>query len=328
MSSACRRRAARPAFPHERLLEMGYQSRHSCRREQGRWRGDPGARGPPRHRAQLRARPSPRHRRGAWLEFDDRGDHDRLGLRARRRRSRAARRQRASSPSWRLWRARPTSEHSHPLLIAGDFNVAPSDQDVYEPAWFDGSYQTGAAERADLRAILTREIWSTVYRRLHPHEHGFTCWDQREGHYARDYGLRIDLILASEELAPYVGGLRGQPHLPPRLPPLQPRAAGRRALRSSSPARTACPRGATAACRLRKGDAHGPRSHAPLHSDAIVTRACCYCSAAIFQVPPSLTSPHRARALLARPGALHARSRARTVHRDRLDRQFEVLGSH
>jgi hypothetical protein len=44
-----------------------------------------------------------------------------------------------------------------------------------------------------------------LYRTLHPDDHGYTCWEQREGHYGRDYGLRIDLMLASEALAPYVG---------------------------------------------------------------------------------------------------------------------------
>jgi exodeoxyribonuclease III len=95
-------------------------------------------------------------------------------------------------------------EHSHPLLIAGDFNVAPTDQDVYEPTWFTGSYHTAREERADLREILEEGELVDVYRALHPDEHGYTCWDQREGHYARDYGMRIDLFLASESLAPHV----------------------------------------------------------------------------------------------------------------------------
>jgi len=95
---------------------------------------------------------------------------------------------------------------SRPFLIAGDFNVAPTDQDVYEPSWFQGSYHTGDAERADLRAILDEGELVDIYRGLHPDDSGFTCWDQREGHYGRDYGLRIDLVLASEGLAPYITG--------------------------------------------------------------------------------------------------------------------------
>jgi exodeoxyribonuclease III len=95
-------------------------------------------------------------------------------------------------------------DHYHPLLIAGDFNVAPSDRDVYEPTWLEGSYHTAAAEREDLRHILNDGELVDVYRHLHPDDHGYTCWDQREGHYARDYGLRIDLALASSRLAEHI----------------------------------------------------------------------------------------------------------------------------
>ncbi len=95
-------------------------------------------------------------------------------------------------------------EHSHPLLIVGDFNVAPTDQDVYEPSWFEGSYLSGEPERAELREILDEGELVDVYRALHPEDRGFTCWDQRDGNYARDYGLRIDLALASQPLASHI----------------------------------------------------------------------------------------------------------------------------
>lgn len=94
--------------------------------------------------------------------------------------------------------------HDQPLLIAGDFNVAPTDQDIYEPSWFEDSYLSGEAEREDLREILREGELVDVYRSLHPDDRGFTCWDQRDGHYARDYGLRIDLVLASHHLADHV----------------------------------------------------------------------------------------------------------------------------
>ncbi len=93
------------------------------------------------------------------------------------------------------------SEDSGPMLIAGDFNVAPGDGDVYEPTWLEGSAHTAQAERRDLLKILKEGELIDVYRQLHPDEHGFTCWEQRNGHYARDYGLRIDLALASSKLA-------------------------------------------------------------------------------------------------------------------------------
>lgn len=95
-------------------------------------------------------------------------------------------------------------EQERPQLIAGDFNVAPTDQDVYAPEWLSDSSHTGAAERESVREIIADGELVDVYRRLHPGERGYTCWDQREGHYARDYGLRIDLALASQHLTPYV----------------------------------------------------------------------------------------------------------------------------
>jgi exodeoxyribonuclease-3 len=94
-------------------------------------------------------------------------------------------------------------EQERPQLITGDFNVAPTDQDVYEPDWLEGTF-TGADERESVREIIAEGELVDVYRQLHPEERGYTCWDQREGHYARDYGLRIDLALASEHLTPYV----------------------------------------------------------------------------------------------------------------------------
>jgi exodeoxyribonuclease III len=87
------------------------------------------------------------------------------------------------------------SDSAHPMLIAGD---------VYEPTWLEGSTHTADAERRDLLEILKEGELVDVYRQLHPDEHGFTCWDQRDGHYARDYGLRIDLALASSNLAQHI----------------------------------------------------------------------------------------------------------------------------
>lgn len=95
-------------------------------------------------------------------------------------------------------------EQEQPMLIAGDFNVAPTDRDVYEAEWLGEYSLAGADERASVREIIARGELADVYRRLHPDERGYTCWDQREGHYARDFGLRIDLALASEHLTPRV----------------------------------------------------------------------------------------------------------------------------
>ncbi len=90
------------------------------------------------------------------------------------------------------------------MLITGDFNVAPTDQDVYEPEWLrTPRTRARPSARACARSSKRASSWTSTGG-CTPSERGYTCWDQRDGHYARDYGLRIDLALASEHLTPYV----------------------------------------------------------------------------------------------------------------------------
>ena len=84
-----------------------------------------------------------------------------------------------------------------PLLLVGDLNVAPADLDVYDPAAFAGSTHVSAAERSAVASLGLVD----VYRALHPDEPGFTWWDYRQGHFHRKLGLRIDLVLATEDVA-------------------------------------------------------------------------------------------------------------------------------
>jgi exodeoxyribonuclease-3 len=88
---------------------------------------------------------------------------------------------------------------SSPLVVAGDFNVCPTDLDVYDPEAFVGSTHVTPAERERFRAILEAGV-SDAFRELHPEEPGFTWWDYRQGHFHRKLGLRIDFFLLSEDL--------------------------------------------------------------------------------------------------------------------------------
>ena len=88
-----------------------------------------------------------------------------------------------------------------PLVVAGDFNVAPSDLDVYDPAAFAGSTHVTAEERSRVGAILAAGGLVDAYRHLHPGELQHTWWDYRQGSFHRGMGLRIDLVLASDALA-------------------------------------------------------------------------------------------------------------------------------
>ena len=87
-----------------------------------------------------------------------------------------------------------------PLVVAGDFNIAPADMDVYDPASFVGGTHVSAAERDRLRGMLDLGLVD-AYRHLHPTEVGYTWWDYRAGHFHKRMGLRIDLILVSKALA-------------------------------------------------------------------------------------------------------------------------------
>ena len=87
-----------------------------------------------------------------------------------------------------------------PLVVAGDFNVCPTDLDVYDPAAFVGSTHVTEPERERFRAILAAGVVD-AYRHLHPDEVGFTWWDYRRGHFHRKMGLRIDAILLTPGLA-------------------------------------------------------------------------------------------------------------------------------
>ena len=86
-------------------------------------------------------------------------------------------------------------------VIAGDFNVAPADLDVYDPAAFAGSTHVTPAERERVEAVLGRGFVD-AFRHLHPDTVQHTWWDYRQGHFHRGMGLRIDLVLLRAGLAP------------------------------------------------------------------------------------------------------------------------------
>ncbi|HEU0153940.1 MAG TPA: exodeoxyribonuclease III [Arenimonas sp.] len=90
---------------------------------------------------------------------------------------------------------------AHPqLVVLGDFNIAPDDRDVHDPAvWNDACILTSTAERAALRRLLDLGLHDSY--RLHNEEGGvFSWWDYRAAGFRRNLGLRIDLCLVSDAL--------------------------------------------------------------------------------------------------------------------------------
>jgi exodeoxyribonuclease III len=95
--------------------------------------------------------------------------------------------------------------HEAQLAACGDFNVAPTDADVWDPAVFVGSTHVTPPERqalADLRALGLRDVVPASMKGPHP----FTYWDYRGGAFHKDQGMRIDLVYASQAMADRVTG--------------------------------------------------------------------------------------------------------------------------
>jgi exodeoxyribonuclease-3 len=86
------------------------------------------------------------------------------------------------------------------LLILGDFNIAPEDRDVHDPAAWAGSVLVSPAERTALTRVQAAGLLD-LYRGFEQPERSFSWWDYRQGAYRRNHGLRIDLILGSAEMA-------------------------------------------------------------------------------------------------------------------------------
>jgi exodeoxyribonuclease-3 len=86
------------------------------------------------------------------------------------------------------------------LAILGDFNIAPDDRDVYDPAAFVGETHTSQPERD---ALARLEEWGLVdvFRQRYDAGGLFSWWDYRAGNFHKGKGMRIDHILATPPLA-------------------------------------------------------------------------------------------------------------------------------
>ena len=88
-----------------------------------------------------------------------------------------------------------------PVVLAGDYNVVPTDEDIYNPkSWLrDALLQPESREH--YRRLLAQG-WLDTLRSLHPDERIYTFWDYFRDHWKRNAGLRIDHLLLNRELAP------------------------------------------------------------------------------------------------------------------------------
>ena len=93
------------------------------------------------------------------------------------------------------WLAEAASP-ADPIVLGGDFNVAPTDDDVWDPKACHGGTHVSPAER-EAFARLCRWGLADAYRCRHPEPGRYTWWDYRAGNFHKNYGMRIDHLLAS-----------------------------------------------------------------------------------------------------------------------------------
>ena len=96
-------------------------------------------------------------------------------------------------------------ESDHPVVLAGDFNIVPTDVDIYNPrSWMENALlQPACRERY---VALLEQGWTDSLRTIHEDEHIYTFWDYMRRRHGSGYGMRIDHLLLSPSLAPKLKG--------------------------------------------------------------------------------------------------------------------------
>lgn len=93
------------------------------------------------------------------------------------------------------------ADAAEPTLITGDFNIIPTEKDVYRPE----RWTEDALFRPESRAVFARlqnEGWTDALRHLHPEETIYTYWDYFRNAFGRNAGLRIDHFLLNKTMLP------------------------------------------------------------------------------------------------------------------------------
>ncbi|MCX5400736.1 exodeoxyribonuclease III [Streptomyces sp. NBC_00102] len=93
---------------------------------------------------------------------------------------------------------------ARPFAVLGDYNVAPTDEDVWDPALFVGATHVTDAERNALAALREEGLSDVVPRPL-KYDHPFTFWDYRELRFPKNRGMRIDLTYGN---APFTAAVK------------------------------------------------------------------------------------------------------------------------
>ena len=92
------------------------------------------------------------------------------------------------------------AETSPRLMVLGDFNIAPTDEDVWDAAAVHGATHVSEPERSALASLRALGLADVVPRAL-KYDKPYTYWDYRAGMFHKNFGMRIDLAYASAALA-------------------------------------------------------------------------------------------------------------------------------
>jgi exodeoxyribonuclease-3 len=196
-------KCAADAFPHDAVRELGYES---VAHGDGRWNGvavlsrvgladvrhglpgDPGYPTPEVHEARaLAATTGPLRVWSVYVPNGREPSHDHYAYKL----------------EWLSALRDATAEDAGgalPFAILGDYNVAPTDDDVWDPAAFVGSTHVTPPERAALAALLGTGLRDVVPRPL-KYDRPYTYWDYRAGMFHRNLGMRIDLVFGNAPFA-------------------------------------------------------------------------------------------------------------------------------
>jgi exodeoxyribonuclease-3 len=97
-------------------------------------------------------------------------------------------------------RVRDLLQGEIPFVLAGDYNICPADEDVYDPVAFREDALCRLESRLRFRALMYLGL-TDAYRVFHREPHRYTFWDYQAGRWNRDEGLRIDHLLLSPHAA-------------------------------------------------------------------------------------------------------------------------------
>ncbi|WP_250515582.1 exodeoxyribonuclease III [Caballeronia sp. INDeC2] len=119
--------------------------------------------------------------------------------------------------------AKTLFDSGHPVVLAGDYNVVPTDEDIYNTrSWLKDALLQPESRAA--YAELLAQGWTDALRKTFPDERIYTFWDYFRNHWQTNSGLRIDHILLSKDLAKKLEGagvdkwVRGEPHASDHAP--------------------------------------------------------------------------------------------------------------